>query len=437
MRVVVQRPRAYGVGRPIPAPVTGYPVLSSARFAYFGDSLKTALYGVPQPFAWANGKAGAPLQLITTSSVAGNTIGQGLARVNNLWTDSTAPGLAGLSPLGAVVCGIGTNNTRGGNVINAQAKADYAALFAAILNYAEVCIVEDVPPIGSPENGAGVNSYNAWLDDYCAGNSRLIRANNTATVNNGSGGWATGYAPADGIHYSSKQALAMGLDEYTSLAPFFAAQALSLPLSSDPADVYPAQPQWVTNHLMSGTSGTNSIGSGQVASGWSIASYGGGYAATASIAAADVGDSNQTPWQVINPTSINPGSGSALYFNAALSGPSITTIYPDRLEVVVEVKFTGFAGARFNGLRLYVYGSANEEIAPQLRIGTGISDFTQTLVARSALVRPPDQPSPALPVRKNHPSAVLRFWLEGQGSAAFTGSMGSIAVRCATVRVLA
>lgn len=395
----------------------------STDLVLVGDSLMDPLYGELHEVTWLNALAGGKLKTIANLGVAGNTVGDILARIDNSYT-ATPPGMAGLGTVGWVVLRVGTNNTRGGSTINGTAQTQYASLIAKLKAYASRVIVLGVPPVGAPESGAGVNSYNTWLASYCATVSGVTFIDDTTGVNNGSGDWVSGYAPGDGIHFGGKAAQRMAADGAAAFAAALAPYDYASPISTDSADKYPTNPQWVTNHVMSGTGGTNSLGSGSVPTGWAVSSYGTGFTATTSIVAADVGDPNQTPWLRITPTAVTNAAGGHLQFVATMAGRTITTLDPNPLELVAEYRFNSLDASRFSVLRAYVYGASNENMTAQAKLQMGDATLNGSAVARTSRKRPASAVS--------HASASLKFELVP--NQIFSGSMGSIDVRCATVR---
>lgn len=398
----------------------------SARLLYVGDSNMSESYGFLHPYTWALGIAGGVLKPVANIAIAGQKVADVLARIDNLYTDAT-PGAAGLSPLGFFVMQLGTNDTRGGAAITTTVQNEYDALITNLLGRAERGLIGAVPPIGTGggESGAGVNSYNAFLSSYCAGNSRLHFIDHNVTVGNGSGGWASGYEPPDFIHLTNKDSYQMGLDGGAVLASHLATFNYASPLSTNAADVYPTVPQWVPNHVMAGTGGSNGLaGGGAVATGWSVGAAGANINGTCAKVAADVGDPNQTPWQRISPTQIQDnGTDGGIGWSCNLNGPAITTSFPDALEMMVEVRLNALATQRFRYLRVVVYGVNNEFIAPAMFLRMGGGPTTTTVVMRSALRRSG--------TRVAHASAQLIFTL--CPSESFTGDMGSIDFRSAQV----
>lgn len=386
----------------------------SANTVLIGDSLTAFSYGELHPFNMQNGLNGGKLKVVGNIGVANNTVQNLLDRIDNAYTASP-PGLGGMGVLGWAYLRVGTNNTRGGSTINGSDQTAYANLITKILTYVDRVIVMAVPPVGPPESGAGVASYNSWLAAYCAGNSRTHFIDDTTGVNNGSGGWVSGFAPPDGIHMQAKPINQMGLDGATAFGSVIASQNYPSPLITSALDVYPANPQWVVNPLMSGT--------GSVPTSWTISTYGTGYSTASEIVAADITDPNQTPWLRVTPASIGDGN-SALRVNATLSGRSITALDPVALEAVAEVRLNALNGDKFKHLSMSVYGNENEYITPNAAIRLANGVISRVFVNRVAIPRHNTKVASA--------SAILQFSLSP--IASYTGAMGSFDIRCASVR---
>lgn len=391
----------------------GMGILKSERTALVGDSLTALSYGPLHPYTWANGIAGGALKFVANCGVASDTIQDVINRIDNSYT-SGSPGLAGLSPLGRVFLRIGTNNFRGGTGISGGTESQYITLFGKLLTYCSEVIVFAVPPVGSPENGSGIPSVNAWLSSYCAANPSTMKfINDCVTVDNGSGDWATGYVPFDGVHFSNTGSCQIGFDGGAALAAHLS--GYSSPLSTDPADKYPAQPQWVDNHVNAGSG---------VPTGWSLGSYGSGFASSGSLVAADVADPNQVPWFRVTPTQVTAGSGAYLAVECGLSGAAITTSVPDVLELLYEIRFNAFDSSKFKHVRMLALGNNNEELCPPMFLHLSNGTLTRSCVARQAIRRSG--------TRITHTSCSLVFALEAASS--FTGGMGTFDLRCLTIR---
>lgn len=394
-----------GIASPAPAIET----------ALYGDSEQTALLGCNlSPFFWHNGLSGGALKVIANSAVSGTTVAQQLARVDNLYTDGS-PGLAGLPALG-VIDWRGPANDARASAINSGTQANIVSLLAKLLTYAEIVFVRPVPALTSPETGgANVAGYNSYMQGRCALNpTRLIWIDDVA-----------GISPvgSDGIHLSGETIHAAGVVSNTTTSSLFAGWDYPTPLSTDPADVYPAQPQWNPNHTMVGTSGTVGTGfTGQAVTGCGIGGYGSGYTGVLSVEAADVGDPNQTPIQWIEPTQVPyTGAGEAIVITIPLVGGTI----PDSMDVVVETLFEAFNTNYFKWSRIQIRGgTSNQPVFPDLDLKMGGAVITHNgVVPRIDMDR----------ILSGSESGLYIRW-ELATSAAHTGSMGRIGFRNLTAR---
>lgn len=402
---------------------------ATANAALIGDSLTAYSYGLLHPMTWIFGRNGAPFRIIKNLGVASQTVGDMLARVHNAHDHATQPGLDGLGELGCAVIAAGTNNARYGAAIDGTAQGQFQDLIAAALEYATYVVLKAIPPVSDPGIDA---SWNTWLRTQCfegGGSARVRWCDDTGTVNDGTGQWAAGYEPVDGIHLTNADTYRMGVDGATALASWVAALGVASPVSYDAADVYPAQPQWSGNHIMAGTGGSNSLGSGSVPTGWSISSNRSGLTVNTSIVAADGGDANQTPWLRLTPTVVVTGTGEMILIRTTLSGPTVTALYPTQLESIYEIRFNSFDGSKFGELSYEVRGdSTNEVICGAMRLPMQDDVITGTVVVRNAELR-------AMGSAASQSSLSLQWNLST--AANFSGSMGSIDIRNLTVRALA
>lgn len=388
--------------------------------AFVGDSNASESYGFLHPWTWTTGLNGGRLKPVANSSVAGDTIANVLARIHNHYTHAS-PGIAGLPPLAMVWNRYGTNNTRGGEQISAQNKADYEAIAEAELTYAEKAVFFPVFPIGAPESGAGVNSFNVWLAEFCATDSRLLFVDDCATVNNGSGGWASGYGSSDNVHLSNAASCQIGIDGGTNPALSALLAGYASPLITDPLDVYPAQPQWIVNPFVTGTGGSNGGLSGVVADDWAFGRSGSGLEATLSKFTDAEG-----VWQRITPTQITDnGVDGGFGIGATLAYAALTSLYPDAVDFAMQIRFNDFDISKFRYVRSNLNGNNNEELAPAAYLRMGAPGrLSGTCVLRSALRRSG--------TRQSHSSASGVLGL--CPSTSFTGDMGLIDFQRVTIR---
>lgn len=391
--------------------------------ALLGDSLTSLSYGPLHPYIWSIGIAGGVLKTVANCGVANDTIKGALARIHSNHTEAR-PGLAGLADLGWVLLRIGTNNFRMGATINTTHQADYVALIEACLGYAQRVIVFAIPPVYTrgDARGAGIPGANAWIASYCAGNPRLHFIDDCVHVR-ADGNWALDAYASDGVHFSSRASYQLGIDGGDALRALLAPYGYSSPLSADPNDRYPTTPQWVQNHVLSGTAGRNSIGVGLVPTYWSLGRGGAKHGANSSIVPPDSKDPIQVPWLRIVPTEL--GSSGWIGLGCRLAHASITEDEPEGLDVVAQVRFNAFDVSRFQSLQMFVYGKSNERLSPAmfLRMG-GPERLTRTVVMRQAV--------PRSTTRRAHQGATLVWRLSPR--EAYVGDMGTLDIRCLTVR---
>lgn len=395
----------------------------SARTALLGDSLTTHLLGYNwSPIFWGSGLNGGPLQIVANAGISGNTVGDMLARVDNAYTNAT-PGLAGLGTLGRIVFRGGTNDARSSQTW-ASISATVSSLLTKLKGYCDgKVIILSVPPVGPSEAGyAAINTltiaYNVGLAALAAADpTRLLFVDCAAVLRNPDGSQKSGLFNGDGIHHDGPATLLEGIELGALLATELAGYAS--PLSTDAADKYPAQPQWVPNHVMAGA--------GPTATGWSIGGYGSGFTVGTSLEAADVGDPNQTPWQWVEPTAVGyTGGGEALLITSALTGRAVTTSDPTSWDVVVQVRFEAFDTRPFKWSRLMVFSVDDSQpvsVDLDLKMGGEASITHGSVVKRLAMPR----------TTFNDEAGGVSLRWEWATRFAYTGSMGRFGFRCLTV----
>jgi hypothetical protein len=401
-------------------------VPSLATVALVGDSLTDKTYGL-SPFPVANGVSGGRLQVIENIGVQSQTVSQVLARIDNQHDASpySTAGLAGLPPLGFVDLRIGTNDARTGAF--GSKAATYDALFVKLLGYAEKVIVRPVPPLGGPVVAANANvpAYNAYLSAKCAASGgALIWLDDCVSMKDGAGAQLAQFFDEDGIHFNDFGTWQAGLDSQAVYESIIAAGNYPDPRSTDSADKYPAQPQWVTNHVNAGTSGTATGGfTGTVPTGWGVSPNGSGMTVVCSIVAADVGDANQTPW--LRRTITATGASGNVRTTTTLAGRSVTTIDPSEYETVMELRFNNLNPAYFSGVRSWVQGTPGGALTDTLMCRIGGTDLiNETLVMRQKYER--------LNATAATTNSIL--YLDLTVKATGSGALGSFDTRCVTIR---
>lgn len=387
--------------------------------ALMGDSLTDPSYGL-SPFYWGNGLNGGKLQLLANSGVSGNTVSAMLARVGNDYTNAS-PGVAGLPPLGRIIVRAGTNDARNNTAI-ASLAATYTSFLNALAAAAQRVIILPVPPLAGAyvaQNPRTIE-YNAWLSAFAAADpSKFKFIDDCVNVRDGSGAQITSFF-SDGTHMAKSGVYQMGLDLAAGLAAELA--HYPSPLSKDAADIYPAQPQWIVNHTMTGAGGTKGSGvSGSVVNDISV-SVGGTGSAACSIVPADGGDENTTPWQRIEPTAGSAGGSVSASFTPA--GRTITGADPYALDAMIEVRFNGVEMSKLDFMSLYLQGNTGEFIVPKIPLLMGnVAGQSRTTVLRHKIKRS----GATVP-------ASVQALLELRYLSAFASTIGSFDFRCCTIR---
>lgn len=395
---------------------------SSQAVALMGDSLTTHRLGYNwSPFQWINGLAGGPLQLIANAGVAGETVGNMLARVDNAYTNVN-PGLAGLATLGHIFVRAGTNDARAGTTSAALATG-YTSLMNKLATYASKVYILSVPPMGPSESGyaaknALTQDYNTWLAAFAAANpATFVFVNDSANLRAGDGSQLSGYFNADGIHNVGAGTQKEGIDGYGALAAKFAGYGYARATPDS------ALAEWFSNPTFAGTGGTKGgTFTGTVVNGLSIGANGSGIVCACSIEAAAGGDPDQTPWQVVTPSQVTrTGAGESIRITSTLSGRTITAIDPAVFEMMVEIDMRAFDTTYISSMKLYVQGSGGA-LTDDLELKTGGGPTTQKVMLRSKM------PRQAI----TSTSAILYFDLPILAN--FTGAMGDFRFRHLSIR---
>lgn len=404
------------------------PTVSSANAALIGDSLTDDSFGIT-PFYWMNGILGGGLKVVANSGKAGHKVSDVLARVDNSYA-ALSPGLAGLGSLGYVFVRIGTNDAVAGTAIAGTLAGQYDSLMAKLAGYADRVVVLSVPPLSDSSQNALTQAYNSYLQaNYNSGQFKFV--DDCVNMRDGSGNQIPAYF-VDGIHFGGQGdggngVYQAGVDGAAALSSYIGSYAS--PLVTDAADVYPATPQWFTNPTMLGTSGTTGTGiSGTVVTGLDVSRSASGAAATCSVVSADVGDPNTTPWQRIAPT--QGSTSTSVKVTSTLNGRSITSGDPASLDVVMQLRFNSFdPNQEVDYVRVYVTGDSDGEAMSdaRLRMLFQTPPISRTVTFRNAVPRTAgaNQTGAKLHIDINFPSF---------GSFGPAGSIGSIDIRCISVR---
>lgn len=399
--------------------------------AIYGDSLTEHSFGAT-PWYAQMGLLGAPLQIILNGGISGLGVGGLLAQLAHSWLDPY-PGLAGIPNLGWVAFRIGTNYVRdyaggSGAAITAGLQQQYSDIITALLaaNGSPHVIVFPVPPIGgvTTVKNTQVASYNTFLQSLVAANpTRLHWIDDCSGLTDGSGNIVPAYFDSDELHFSAAGATRMALTAESQFAALFANQGYTSPLVTSSADVYPAQPQWNPNPTNIGTGGSLGSGwTGQAPNGYTVYTNGSGYSGTVAVIAADVGDANQAPWMRITPTSVQGGSTIGITFSGA--GRALSSSDPYDFEQCSQIRFVNFDGTKLSQVRAWMQAATGGKVTEESKLRFGGSGLNRTFTLQQKYRRLVPSASGAI----SH-----YIYIEG-ATASFSGSMGSIDIRCISVR---
>lgn len=423
---------AGGLVRPPSSPVTG-------TIFFIGDSITEENYGCcPWVMALAMLGGNAP-KIVQNSGHAGQSISGLISQIDLSYVDLAGGpmGLVGMTPTGWGFLRIGTNNVRGaegstGVPLDGGMQADYVALITKLLTYCQHLVIFPVPPIGgiTLAKNTAVSGYNDYLKSQVQADTtgRLHWIDDCADLVDGSGAVKAGYMhPTDELHPFPPGMYRMALTALPQLQSLFGAQTYTSGISTDAADVYPAQPQWVGNHVNAGSAGTLGAGiTGTAPTGWDV-TCSSGAACAVSIVAADGGDSNTVPWLRFTPSA---GIASG-YIGADITGggAAVTSATPLDIEQIAEIRFNSVDATKIAevNLALQVGGFFLPKDA-RIRVdGWNESTITRTWKLRKATHRKDNNAGGGSTVRN-------KFVI--QTNAFSGGGAGSVDVRCYTNRTV-
>jgi lysophospholipase L1-like esterase len=398
--------------------------------AFYGDSLTA--HATWCPHYWTLGLIGAPLDVLRNGGFNGQSIGGLGSQLDNSWNALPA-GLAGAPALGWIFLRIGTNNARGavgstGVPIDASYRDRYDIVIAKCLAAAAHVVIFPVPPIGGALVGknTSVQGYNDYLQSKVAADPRLHWIDDTADLTVPGGAVDPAYFGPDELHFSGAGAIRCALTAKPQLEALFANQGYTSPLITSGADVYPMQPQWVTNPTNAATGGTRSAGwtgTGSLPAGVNVSSNGGGTSGTAEIIAPDLGDPNPVPWLRIVPATTQAGSAVAIRYTGA--GRNYASNDPSDLEQTMQVRLTGFNGNAISQLRAWMQGGGQKTTLDQVLLLNKAASVNGTVTLRQRYQRTSASSSITGAV-----TPLNYIYLDGAG----TGPTGSIDIRCFGVR---
>lgn len=397
-----------------------------ARTAVFvGDSLTEHNYGVC-PWYWLNALLSAPLKIIHNCGHSGQTVSGMVSQLELDWIDlSGGPtGLIGMPNVGWAFLRLGTNTARGapgstGVPLAPDTEDQYIEIIDRLLEVSRFVVLTPIPPIDGNTAIQGYNDFLQsiatsdatdrifWLDDM----SEFIAAGEPYTG-----------LYVDGIHFSDRGIYTAGLTGAPLFGEILDLVGVAYPsqLITDPADVYPAQPQWVVNPLNIGTGGSVSTGITGTLPDDVQAVCTSGVTATVAIVSADVDDTNETPWVRVTPTVSVVGSVSLTY---DIAGRTVTSSDPIHMDQIAEIRFNSVDPARIKSVNLSMQVKDYQLPKPaDLKFGGYPDIIDGTFVLQQDLIRKD--------ANAGGSSTVMYATFNIALSTSYTGSMGSIDVRC-------
>lgn len=402
----------------IRAPAAGVSNLAAA----IGDSLTQHAFQ-STPLYWQLGLIGAPLELLANSGKSGVSPQGLITQIEESYTNGSNPGMVDLPALGWVFLRIGTNSWPGITTVSEQAMDDFDTIVTRLKDFAEHVVIFPMPPVGGVTTieRFGVEVHNEFFKSYVLADAsgRTHYIDDCAHIRNEHRVLPQFFA-SDEIHMNGAGAYQMGRSAKMQLVALFANQGYSrAPLVTDAADVYPTIPQWVDNPVLAGTGGSVGGGwTGTAPTGWTVGTNGSGLAGTASIVAADAGDTNTVPWLRITPSQ---SASARILVSMAASGRSITSSDPDTLEQIIELRFNSLRN--FEMLDFWIQNNSGQKFTSTayLKWGKDIG------ASGTAVLRQKFQRSGS--TAGGTPTAYI--YIHGANSA--SGSMGSVDIRCPSI----
>lgn len=360
-------------------------------------------------FVWGFPACGSPFRLVNNAGVSGDTLENLLARWQATVLDKLPNG-------GCIFLRIGTNSL-------GKSQSAFMALYqqfvdSVVANPSLKMVMHAIPvKAGAGAIAKALNVQIKALADQLP--ERLRYTDDCAAMGD------AGYEPLpgmllDGVHMAPLGSYTSGIAMAADIKKWVRYTDPRVVLSSDSYTVNPASKQYVKNPTLAGTTGTVSQGiTGQAATGLSVYGYGGGVTGTAAIVPADVGDGVHVPWQRVTLTGAT-GVGY-LYITADMQHPAIPqTDTTNALDLVYEFRLNSLDTASLGSLSSFVL-SSNNYCVPASGIGmAGAGVLSGTFIGRNSYKRG------AFDI----PANTMKLYLELGVKQAFSGSIGSIDVRC-------
>lgn len=302
---------------------------------------------------------------------------------------------------------IGTN---GGNIV-----PDFTAMFGKLKTAGMKGVFHAIPPkgLGTPSVMSPFDATNIWIKAQCEADPNWLQfVDDSRDLGDAFYNCIPSFY-IDNIHMNGKGVMAQGRSMSPRLQQILAQVD---PRVVDSADKYPSTNQYVQNGQIAG--------SGALPTGWSAGAFGGSTTASTAIIAADVGDPVQVPW--LRVTYLTGGGGTfAFSVNPPMLNPAIDASIK-RFDIVAELRLNNLDTDKCSSLAVQVAAGANPIAGGTINIG-GAGVISERMVYRDSLNR-----NTTLTYTANQLTASMTLVF----SSAFTTSIGSIDIRCVSIRGL-
>lgn len=394
----------------------GRPAGKSGRIVVAGDSL-TDMAGSFAGYRWGLPLIGSPLLISYNAGVFSNTIED----LINRWATT----VLAYNP-DIVMIRIGTNS---GNVPTATWQAQYDWLISSLLENGIFGVFHAVPPRAGTLVPRAMSDY---LSTACAAHlGHLVFIDDSVDLGYSDYSYNPAYYIVDGVHMSDLGEYSQGKRMATVLRNVFQKIDPRIKVGTDTYEQSTSSNQYLRNPLFTGTGGTLSGVTGVAPTHWTIARSGAGTAVTSSIVAADPGDSVQIPWLRLTPTAVGGADHEISVYSDTIH-PAFLADMSDvkRFDLVTECRLAACNGAVWKNIEQQgTAGSAY--VAPANGFGmVGCGILNETITLRTSLAR--DFKQEPVAIAANSLRYLLRFTFQG----ASAGGIGSIDLRCASVRGL-
>lgn len=309
------------------------PAAAQLDLVVAGDSLTADTYP-SAGFRWGVPLSRSPLKLVYNAGVASDTLDMLWARWQTTVLDKLPDG-------GVIFLRIGTNS-----VGAADFNTKYQRFIDTALARNDLKMVMFALP---PKNasGAQILIHNAFIAGAVSQDpAKLFYIQDSTALGDASYNYLQAYY-TDTIHMNSLGQYTQGVSQQGQIAAIFGESNIALVMSNDNYSINAVSNQFVKNTLNSNS-----------AEFWTAPTTGAGTSATPSVVAADVGDSNQTPWYRTTIASFG-GNGHTASIRTTLAHPAITAGTFARVRLTAELWFDDFDTAALSQITAYAQSGSS------------------------------------------------------------------------------